>query len=131
MQLLPSSGADFGLLVTLLIAVNCLSLALYQPQFADDEGRNQALKVLGKGGRVLGRRARAAVACGAGVCLYSPIVQKERNGNEGSLWGCGALPPAEMAHITHKINLSCRLSIPLCLLASRGHAMLYSSEIWP
>lgn len=42
--------ADFGLLISLLIAVNCISLALYQPQLPDDQGRNKALKTLGEGG---------------------------------------------------------------------------------
>ncbi|GAB4819675.1 hypothetical protein N2152v2_006721 [Parachlorella kessleri] len=37
---------DFGLAVTLLIAVNCIALALYQPQLPDTEGRNQVLKVM-------------------------------------------------------------------------------------
>ena len=47
-------NADFGLAVTLLIAVNCIALALYQPQEPDTEGRNQVLKVMGEqGGRNL------------------------------------------------------------------------------
>ncbi len=40
--------ADFGLAVTLLIAINCVALALYEPLQPDSEGRNLVLKNLGE-----------------------------------------------------------------------------------
>ena len=61
--LITCCPADFGLAVTLLIALNCISLALYQPQLPDDAGRNQALKILG--GRV---------GCSAaGACMHGHL----------------------------------------------------------
>lgn len=41
---------DFGLGVTLLIALNCAALALYEPQVSDHGGRNPTLNKLGEWG---------------------------------------------------------------------------------